>query len=1251
MAAKEAAARNGGGGGRRRAAIIVAWVGIVVVGLLLLLNSPPVTRFAVNKLLPKLNQQLNGRLTVEGISGSLLNNLQLRGVTLRDPAGQVVLQAERVDVGYSVWDLAHGKITLGPLLFERPIVRLLKDHAGEQYSILTIFEQREDSVSTASKGVDLTIHDVTLRNGAVVATIWRQPAAPQQEQNQPLDTVQLQNVNLSLPLLHYSAGPSLPRAALLEIASASGFLSDPELELDKLEGEAHLQGDSIVIALRTIQLPASRLSAEAWLVTTPDRRRFDATAHIAELVAGDVRSFVSGADIPPDWTFHGTLRVVSRGSGGVLATAPDFSLAAAGGTVRGHVSVEGQDNEWNAQNSRLDVAGVKVEQLLRAFHVPSNLRAQLDGVITADRQRGAADLRLAGAAGYGVRGPVHGRVRAAGNLDALALDAQLGGSVGDVAITGQVAMGKHLAITQLRGDVRRLDLAAVDARMPQSNINAHLEGDVLFGSMPREGSLRLFMDSSAVRGVSIDTAVVIVHADSGLLTADTLFARAGGGLQMRGSGTFGLYEDQSGDLTLTFDAPSLRALGPLLAPFTHDTVVALDGAVQLAVTASGALSAYTLTADVRGHDVAVKGLRVDSLHARAVGTLDALSFGAGLAVDSATALSIGGRFDGPTRAVTIDSLTIERGDARWHMMPGSPLQLVGSNVRLDSVLLERDPGPGRLTVAGKLPGTITVTAEQVPVADVLMKKNRDSLPDLEGNVTYADGAASGTVAMVTADRRPLTADFGTKPFHAKIQADSLDLSLFAPMMPSAKGLGGHVDANVTIGGAMDAPRLDGQLVIAGGKASLPATGVSYHDLNATLTFSGAAVQVERMDVLAGKGRAAMRGNVQFARLDQPELAVAVRTENFPVMNRRDFLEATATGDLRLSGSPAGAVLTGNARLNEGTAYLDKFMRSSGIDLADPLYAQFVDTTVLRTAIGGRGLVESLMDSLRIDSMSVDLGDDFWLKSPDASIQLAGHLTVSTARRGQEAEWAEKYSLVGTVRAVRGLYQMTLAPGLTREFTIREGSIRYFGSPRKDAFLDLGAEHVVRTATGDEVRISAHIGGTLAKPTIALSSDASPPLSETELISYLVFGAPTAQAFLGGGDNSQHNTVFEKSAEQLVGVLSGQIESAVVSQLGLPIDYFRIKPGEVQSGLAGTELVLGMQVRILGYPSFLRASPRFCPREQLLSLDHIGIDLETRLTRQWGVAASVDPVQGCEAVMSGTAARPYQFGIDVFWEKR
>ena len=1244
-----------GGGGRRRAARIIAWVGVVLLGLPLLLivlvSAPPVTRVVVRKLLPKVNEQLNGRLTVEGIGGSLLTRLDLRGVTLRDPEGEIVLQAERLNVGYSVWDLLHSKISLDPLELERPIVRLLKDHPGEQYSIVRVFQKKTDTKEQPAGSVDLTIRRIGLHNGSVIATVWKQPAAPQQEEAQQLDTVQLQNVNLNLPLLRYSASPSMARGAILEIASAQGFLTNPELELDELRGEAQLHGDSLVIALRTIRLPSSHLAANAWLVTAPNRRSFDATAEVQELRAGDVRSFVSGAEIPADWGVRGTFRAKSQASGQMVISSPDLDINAAGGTVRGHITIVGADNEWNAQNSRLAVAGVEVERLLRAFHVPSTLRAQLDGVITADRQQGTADLRLAGAAGYGVRGPVNGHIRAAGSFDAMNVEAQLGGAPGDLNFTGQVATGKHLTLRALHGDLHRFDLAAIDARMPQSSINAHLDADVVFGSMPREANLRLFLDSSTVRGVTIDTAVVIAHADNGLLTTDTIYARMPG-VKLTGSGAFGLYEDQTGDLTLTLDAPSLREVEPLVAAFAHDTVDHFDGALRVDVIAKGSVKNHSLELSAEGHDLAWrnKGFRIDSLAAAAEGRPDSLVFTATAALDSVTVVSLGGQTLG--HAVALDSLSVQRGDASWQMT-GGHAQVNQGKVALDSIVLSRNPGPGQFTIAGAWPGPIRVTAQRVPVVDLLVKGNRDSLPDLDANVTYADGVAKGTMGLLLADRHPLTADFTTKPLGGHLTADSLDLSLFEPMVPSLKKVRGWLNGTVAVEGSVDAPLLNGRLDLRDAAASVAATGVRYQKVNAGLVFSGATMTLDSAQIAAGKGHALINGHVQFARLDRPQVDFTVKTDHFPVMNRRDFLEATATGQLALRGSPAGATLTGSAIVNEGNAYLEHFMHSAGIDLSDPLYAQFVDTTVLRESTGGgRSMIESLMDSLKIERMTVDLGDHFWLKSPDASIQLAGKLTVRTGNEPRQIENGEKYRLEGTVQTVRGIYRMAFAPGLTREFTIRQGSIRYFGSPRKDAILDLGAEHVVRTAQGDQVTITAHIGGTLENPTIQLSSDVSPPLSETELISYLVFGAPTAQAFLGDeGDNSQHSSVFEKSADQLVGLLSGKVESAVVNQLGLPLDYFKIKPGEVQSGLAGTELVLGMQVRILGYPSFLRASPRFCPREQLLSLDHIGIDLETRLSHKWGISTSVDPLQSCESVMSGTSARPYQFGIDLFWEKR
>ena len=113
--------------------------------------------------------------------------------------------------------------------------------------------------------------------------------------------------------------------------------------------------------------------------------------------------------------------------------------------------------------------------------------------------------------------------------------------------------------------------------------------------------------------------------------------------------------------------------------------------------------------------------------------------------------------------------------------------------------------------------------------------------------------------------------------------------------------------------------------------------------------------------------------------------MALRAREFLVMKRRDLFEAAVTGELRLFGSPTGATLTGRATVVEGAAYLNEFLRPSGIDLSNPLYAQFVDTTVLSREALQPGPVERLVDSLRLDSVTVSLGDDFWLRSPDATL--------------------------------------------------------------------------------------------------------------------------------------------------------------------------------------------------------------------------------------------------------------------------
>ncbi|MGH7529569.1 MAG: translocation/assembly module TamB domain-containing protein [Gemmatimonadales bacterium] len=1231
-------------------------IGLLALPLLLLvvISLPPVTRMIGRRLLPKINEQLNGRLDVADLSGSLLGRLELHGVTLRDPAGDPVLQAERVELDYGLRDLLRGRISLGPILLVRPVVRLVKEHPGEPYSILQIFATGDDE-KRETGNVDITVRSLELRDGTLFATVWRQPADPQLETAQQLDTVRLESVNLRLPLLHYSAGPTLPRTAIAEITSARAWLVHADLELLELAGTANLRGDSLDVALETVRLPHSRFSATAWLLTRGDRRRFAAAADVEQLTAADIDGLITGATIPADWTFAGTVRAVSPGSegGALTVSSRDLRIGAAGGTLTGAVTVIGDDTEWMAEDSRIVVQGVQVAELLRPFGVRSTLRARVDGVLTADGREGTADLGVAGLRGYGVASAATGRIQASGARDSMRIAARLAGSFGRTTFSGTLQTDGRLSLRRVVADVAALDLAALDQRLPPSWLNARLEGDVRFGSLPQEGTLRLWLDSSTIRGAPIDTAAIIAHAAGGLLTADSILLHTSG-VRVTGAGTFGLQEDQTGDLTLSLDAPALDAVEPLVRALTGDSVRGLAGALRLGVTASGSLSRYTLALDAEGQDIAVGGgLEIRALEAAAGGAPDSLTWSvrAALDDDAQTAVRAAGTMAKATMA--LDALALERNDATWTLDDDAVVERRDGRIVLDRAVLRRASGFGEITVSGSHPGALTLRADRVPLGDIVGDVVADSLPEVNGEAIYADGRLRGEVSLAGAAGHPLRLELATRPLRAQLVAQDFDLLQIAPLIPGVRDLEGRLDGSVSVSGSVDAPRLDGELALAAGALTLPSTGVRYRSVQGRFTFAGDALRIDTLHVTAGPGDARLTGDVTFTRLDHPELDLTLQARSFAVMSRRDFLEAVATADLRLTGSPSGARLTGRATVNEGAAYVERFLRASGIDLSNPLYAQFVDTTVLARERLAPGAIERFVDSLTVDSVSVNLGDDFWLRSPDASIQLAGRLTVSSgSETGETANAAaERYRLMGTVRTVRGIYRMALAPGVTREFLVREGSLRFVGERYGDAILDMAVDHELRTARGEAITITARITGTIGTPVVTLSSDVTPRLSETEIISYLVFGAPTVQAFLGDEpEAAERRSVFEQSAQRLAGVLSGRIETAVQDQLGLPIDYFRIKPGEVQSGLAGTELVLGMQVRILGQPSFLRASPRFCPRERLLSLDQIGINLETRISPEWGVALSVDPVQGCEAVMAGTT-RPYQFGADVFWERR
>jgi hypothetical protein len=216
--------------------------------------------------------------------------------------------------------------------------------------------------------------------------------------------------------------------------------------------------------------------------------------------------------------------------------------------------------------------------------------------------------------------------------------------------------------------------------------------------------------------------------------------------------------------------------------------------------------------------------------------------------------------------------------------------------------------------------------------------------------------------------------------------------------------------------------------------------------------------------------------------------------------------------------------------------------------------------------------------------------------------------------------------------------------VTRDFTVERGSVRYFGD--LNAALDIRASHSVRAVRGEEIPVIAVITGTLYAPKVTLESTFNPPISQTDLVSYLVTGYPANEAARLGQVNA-----LETGLSYFSSALSSELERALIQDIGIPLDLIEIRPGVSRAGGASTltQVAAGWQ---LGQKTFLTFNAGFCP-ENLgqFSYNNLGASLEFRFSREWRLQASVEPtLQSCRRDFGLPPSNTYQVGSDIRWER-
>ncbi|MDB4909770.1 MAG: hypothetical protein JWO39_593 [Gemmatimonadetes bacterium] len=1025
-------------------------------------------------------------------------------------------------------------------------------------------------------------------------------------------------------------------------------------------------------------LPTSRFTGDGRVTQAPKFTAFDVTLQAQPV------SFTTFAHSYPGLAFRGNFSGPMRirgtmddldvttnlsGDAGTMAVNGNFDLDSVSGLAgRGTASVADLDVQALLERNTLPSTSLAGRA---AFDMHGDSIANLSGSLNVDLDQSRIEpVDVSGATGAFTFGDAHMRI------DTLSIVS----SVAHVSAKGALGLApnvvdslRYAVVIDSLGGLRpwilprtASDTAPRDTavRLTEHDLELRQLRDSLDGRAHAEGMLVGSIDTLLARGVI---------AGESLFVAGNRVAAASATYDMGG-----LPGDARGTI-------SARADSLLIATVAIDS---MQGQLSMTSRSSGAVAVSAASNRRAGSFVAGTHLTFD----RSLDSLRLMVDSLGGLVDThpwglvAPATIV---FD--TVGTRIDSVSVRGGEGGAIVLHANlpNARAVSVSLRADSVSLADLGAIAQLTtpISGTASGTMEISGLRTAPTITLGSRFSDvsfgtvAFPYFTLNGSYANRlldtkmvvfrhdtavmSLTGTwplnLALVPVERRMLD-----EPLKAHLAGDSLDLAVLETISTSFSRPSGTASVGLDLAGTWRHPLLTGRLRVRNGEMGLPALGIRLRKVEADLGFRPDSLRIDTLSAASGteaNSKLSLRGTLALGNildlsqdLSNVQVDLSMSARNFLVVDKRSLARLELSDDVRLSGPFSHLTLTGNVNIERATFYLPELAQKSALSLdpsIDPDVGTLVDTNLVevrRTFLGQqRRDVQEAIRNLQVPSLQVEIGNDVWLRSEEANIKLGGQVALRKDAANQRLD--------GSIQVERGTYRLDL--GLVqRTFQVDSGTVTFYNDPQQAGSLNIWATYTVRQANqlAQDVRIIAHIGGTLLDPKLDLSSDARVALSYTEILSYLVFGQPS---LLGSGD--QNNNALRPVAQALLPSAGALIERAINSQIGF-FDVVQVQTGNTnnyndpsqtsaQNFLSGSRIGVGKQ---LGQKAFLTANAGLCglggAGAQGSFTNSIGITLEYRLAQHFSLQASLEPPTTsllCRPGANTIGARPRQLGLDLF----
>ncbi|HTL06207.1 MAG TPA: translocation/assembly module TamB domain-containing protein, partial [Gemmatimonadales bacterium] len=352
------------------------------------------------------------------------------------------------------------------------------------------------------------------------------------------------------------------------------------------------------------------------------------------------------------------------------------------------------------------------------------------------------------------------------------------------------------------------------------------------------------------------------------------------------------------------------------------------------------------------------------------------------------------------------------------------------------------------------------------------------------------------------------ASLGAQPVEAWLEGRAADLAFLESLTPQVDSAAGRLHLGVKLDGRLSGLHTIGSIELDSMAARLPFLGILLEDVQ----FRGRGDQAGSIEV---DGTLHSGGG---------ELTLSGQTPVQPSSAHPGQLHLKATRFEAMDNAELHALLTGTAdvRLAEDS------LQVRG-DITVPLAHQTL-TQIPATAIAPSDDV-MLLDSLLVlrrnrpvtAHVKIALGDSVSFSGFNFNAELGGTMELS-----QEADELPKAT--GTMYIEEGRYK-----AYGQDLRIKKGEVRFTGGPIDNPELSVTA---TRTAFSGAEQVTAGIRilGTLKDPEVSLFSE--PAMSETQILSYILTGAPVGAA-AGGSLLDRAMTSLGLRGGNLLGPTLGQ----------------------------------------------------------------------------------------------------------------